>query len=487
MTSTHKMEKALVIGGGIAGLLAARVLSSRYEEVLIVERDEFPERPVNRPGVPQAYHPHRLLPPGKMILEKLFPGYTEELLAHGAFLRENKTVHLIYPQGSIELPEDRDVGSSRALFEWVMRQRIQQLANVHFLSMQEVTGLLTTPDQTRVTGVHLRERSQSGQRQTVMADLVVDASGRSSKLIRWLNALGYGVPEAERIKVSLGYSTRHYKIPPHLVNQWSVIFIESDPARGIANGVLGVIENNIAEMVLARAGGESYPTTDGDEYVKEVAKLLSPKIAEVLPELEPLDEPRGYRVPESFRYHFEAMPRWPAGLLVMGDALCNFDPVYGQGITVAAIEAEILVACLDDQYLRPRPEFERIVLQQMQDAIESAWWLSAVADLRWSGVEYTGSQPLKGVTFTQKYLNLVLKQAFGEGNMALLEKYFMVTGLVISPRELINAEMVNSVLEADASSEAQQLRDEFFGKDGRSMEEILDQMLPSFANVAMLV
>jgi hypothetical protein len=249
--------------------------------------------------------------------------------------------------------------------------------------------------------------------------------------------------------------------------------------------VLSQIEDNIAEVTLYYAGGEYYPTTDGNDYEEEANKLLSPLIAEVLQGLEPISEPRGYRVPECVRNHFEQMERWPVGLLVLGDALCNFDPIFGQGMTVAAIEAEILATCLLEQRSNPQPDFERGVLQRMQDAIEPAWWLSAVADLRWSGVEYAGPYPLKGIEFTQKYFDLYLHQVFGQHNMHFFEQYYMMTSLLISPREVLSAEMVNAVLAAAGSAQAKQLRDEFLRVDGQSLEEKLDQLIPRFAHVAM--
>jgi hypothetical protein len=140
---------------------------------------------------------------------------------------------------------------------------------------------------------------------------------------------------------------------------------------------------------------------------------------------------------------------------------------------------------LREQRGNPQPDFERGVLQRMQDAIEPAWWLSAVADLRWSGVQYAGSYPLKGVAFTQKYFDLYLHQVFGQHNMHFFEQYYMMTSLLISPREVLNAEMVNAVLAADGSAQAKQLRAEFLREEGQSLEETLDQLIPRFAHVAM--
>ncbi|MFE5321977.1 NAD(P)/FAD-dependent oxidoreductase [Paenibacillus sp. NPDC056579] len=480
--NVRKEGKAIIMGGSMAGLLTARVLSDLFEDVVIVDRDEFPDEPVNRAGTPHANHPHRLLQRGKVIFEELFPGYTDELHRNGAFAREGKTVHFTNQYGTLEMPEtEKDMGFSRALFEWVIRQRISALANVRFLPRHEVSGLQSSADGTSVTGVYVRERGKTGEAEALVADLVVDASGRSSKVVPWLQSLGYEVPEAERLKVSLGYSTRHYKLSAQHADRWSVILVDAVPAKKIGTGALGTIENQIAEVSLYCAGGEAYPTTDADRYEEEAARLLSPVLADVLKELEPVGNPRGYRVPECFRQHFEQMSSWPSGLFVLGDAFCNFDPIYGQGMTIAAIEAQLLGKCLQEQRCKPKRNFELDVFAQIQKAIEPAWWMSLVADLRWSGVEYSGPASKKGIAFAQQYFDLYLGNAVGSGNGQLLEKYYDVTGMMISLREIMNPETIVQVLALDETGEAQRLSAEFFGEEGKAMEKELERLIPLLA------
>ncbi len=331
------------------------------------------------------------------------------------------------------------------------------------------------------------------RRQAVTADLVVDTSGRSSKLVDWLQALGYEVPEAERLMVSLGYSTRRYKIATErsanrsaeLVEPASVILIEADPAHGIAGGAFGAIENGIAEMALFCAGGDRYPTTDAALYEAEVAQLHSPHIAEELQKLEPLSAPRGYRVPECLRNHFEQMTHWPSGLLVMGDAICNFDPVHGQGITVAAIEAESLASALCEQRLTPTANFERGLLGKMQEAIEAVWWLTLVADLRWPGVTYQGPLSRKGIAFAQKFFDLYLQEVYVRGNQEKFMNYFMMTALLTTPRQVINRETVKELLAAAPAQEAQALADEFFKEGDRALDRLLEEEIPLFVPLAL--
>lgn len=474
-----KKERAIVIGGGIAGLLAAKVLSGYYKEVLIVDRDTFPEKPENRSGTPQAYHNHRLTPRGSMILSQYFPGFNDELLANGAPSTEGKSSLMINPYGSkIIVGQGKEAKFSRALLEWVLRKQVQAISQVRFLEKKEVISLHTSQDRSAVIGIQIGERgSTDRQKYTIAADLVVDTSGRSSMAVRWLTELGYDVPKPELLKVSLGYSTRRYRIPSHQSIPWDVIRAEGDSTTGAYTGVFSTIENNIAEMLLWNVGGR-YPSTDIDQYEREIAQLASPIFVEILQQLEPVSAPRGYRMPELFRQHFEQMKRWPSGFLVMGDAFCNFDPIYGQGMTIAAIEAEVLDACLRDQVNRPESGFELAVLQKMQDTIEPAWWLNCVAELSCPGVEYVGSEPLKGVEFAQQYFDLVLKQAMAQTNDELYGLYWLVNSVFVHPRELFNAHMLTSL--ADGSSEGQQLLNKLIGGSDQPLEERLTQEIPSF-------
>ncbi|MBO0780223.1 MAG: FAD-dependent oxidoreductase, partial [Ktedonobacteraceae bacterium] len=327
-------KKALVIGGGIAGLLAARVLSEQYNDVLVIERDGCPTQPGTRAGAPQSFHLHQVLPRGEMIMQGLFPGFSDDLRALGAFpIQRNTLVQMINPYGAFPFPAgdgdgDGGVTYSRGLLEWVIRQRVQALPNVRFLYHHEVTGLVTRTDGARiaVTGVHIRERGQLEQQTQLAADLVIEASGRSSRLSQWLADLGYELPEDERVTARIGYSTRYYKIPSHK-RDVAVMVIESDPATGNpAGGVLKAIEGDTWAVCLTSIDGQ-YPPTDARGFDEGLTRLISSELAEMLRDAEPLTEPRGYRLPECVRHHYEQAEQWPAGLLVLGDAFCSFDPI----------------------------------------------------------------------------------------------------------------------------------------------------------------
>lgn len=476
--------KAVVIGGSIAGLFTARVLSDHYEEVLIVDKDEFPEKSEDRLGTPQGFHPHRFTQRGKMITERLFPGYEDDLVALGAPSSLNKIVHQMNQYGTIAMNYPRnDIKFSRATLEWVIRQRVNKLPNVSLLPKHGVIGLITASDHTAVTGIQIRERGQSGQVKTLAADLVVDASGRSSKLAEWLADMGYDVPKPDILKAALGYSTRRYKVPAsagHITDKWDVINLAAQPANGTSAGVFSFIENNVAELLIYRPGG-CYPPADAAEYEQAVAQLPSPVIAEILQELEPITAPKSFRVPELYRNRYEKMQRWPSGLLVLGDAFCIYDPIFGQGMTVAAMQAEALAISLKDRKNDPMPDFEQGMLQKFQGIIEPAWWLNCATDLQWEGVEYVSSEPLKGISFGRKYMDLYLRYATMERNFKLYGLYWAVNTLSCSPREILNPQVVTAV--HTASNEGRQQLAQLLQQSGKPLEQILDEILPDFSGI----
>lgn len=477
--------KALILGGGIAGLFTATVLSKHYEEVIITDRDEFPAGPETRAGTPQAYHPHRFLERGKMIVERWFPGITEELLQQGAHPRGQKSVKMTNRYGTLEMPDGPNAGCSRALLEWTLRNRVIQMPNVTFLPKLAAQELLHDADKNTVTGVMFRDKSVKESTLLQMnANLVVDASGRGSKLADWLQNLGYAIPEAEKLHVSLGYSTRHYRVPEEIQAVWSTILNDGDPSLGIGTAVFNPIENQLAEVVLYRAGGDSYPTTDHQLYHQEAQNLFGATIGDLLQQLEPVSNPRGYRIEECVRQHFEQMEDWPSGLLVLGDAFCSFDPIFGQGMTVAAIQADTLDQCLQSMRneVLLEEEFERFALLKIQSAIEPAWWLSAAADLRWPGVTYEGHLSAQGFSFAQRLFDICQELAYGHNDMAVFEQYMMVTGLFASPQDLFNADYITALVNADRSGKGKAWLHQVLQKTNLPLEELLARIIPVFNN-----
>ena len=261
-------SRALVIGGSIAGLLASRVLSRRFDRVTIVERDRFPGGPTRRNGVLQASHQHIMLRRGTDILERLFPGIRGELVAAGAPLVDmaNDAAWLTPFGWGVRFPSELVMLTcSRDLLEWSVRRRVAALPKVRFLQSAEVTGLLPAANGVdRVGGVKIRFRGErDGERgeEVLRADLVVDASGRPSRAPRWLKDLGYEPPQESVIDAHLGYTSRLYRIPKGFEPGWKGAYVQLAPPEHTRGGALLPIEGGRWMVTLAGTGGD-YPPTD---------------------------------------------------------------------------------------------------------------------------------------------------------------------------------------------------------------------------------
>ncbi|MFX0571139.1 NAD(P)/FAD-dependent oxidoreductase [Bacillus pumilus] len=447
-------ERAIVIGGGMTGILAAKVLSTFYHQVFIIEKDEMPDSPKNRLGTPQAFHPHRMLPLGKQIVERLFPGYTKELLTMGGFNTWHQTSRFITKDGELTLTDTEETAvTRRAMLEWVLMQRMLNEGRVQCLEKHEALSLQLKEGTNQVIGLVVKDRHEKpGSIREMQADLVVDASGRMSKLPKWLKDAGLTLPRADELTVSLGYSTRYYKIPPEAPYQQSMVVV-GQPERQIPTGLFERVDHDLVAVLLSAAGGSHYPTTDADQFDSETAALAHPAIADAITHLTPYTKPKGFRVPSCVRYHYEQMHNWPSGLLVMGDALCTLDPIHGQGMTKAALEAQTLERMLKQAQENERLSFEKDTLQQMQHASELGWWLCAIADMAWEGVELKGEKTIPHLTFVQEFLNRYVQYAIVTKQPKRLEAYHRMHSFLIEPRDIINLEQLLDMIQADTSGE----------------------------------
>ncbi len=454
VTQPMKYKRAIVIGGGITGMLAAKVLSTFYHQVFIIEKDELPNSPENRLGTPQAFHPHRMLPLGKRIFGRLFPGYTKELLAMGGFNTWHQTSRFITKDGELALTDTEETAvTRRALLEWVLMQRMLSEERVHFLEKHEAISLQFEEGTKQVIGLIVKDRRvKPGIIHQMKVDLVIDTSGRMSKLPKWLKDAGLALPQTDELSVSLGYSTRYYQIPPEAPNLQSMVVV-GQPHKQIPTGLFERVDHDLVAVLLSAAGGSHYPTTDADQFDSETAALTHPAIAEAITHLTPYTKPKGFRLPACVRNHYEQMHDWPSGLLVMGDALCTLDPIHGQGMTKAAVEAQTLERMLKQAQGKGRLSFERNTLQQMQHANEPGWWLCAIADMAWEGVELKGGKPIPHLTFVQEYLNRYVQYAVQTKQAERLEAYHRMHSFLTEPREIINLEQLHDMIQADSTGD----------------------------------
>lgn len=433
--TTEKGNHALVIGGSMAGMLAARALADHFERVTILERDRFPEDgPVPRKGVPQARHVHALLKRGRVALEKLFPSIGDELVAAGApTLDMANDIAWLNPAGwGVRFPSDLGfVSFSRDLLDWHVRRRLatDHDGGVRFLKGYDVTGLVLGPDGTGVAGAHVRRRDRSGVvggEEEMHADLVVDATGRGSRAPEWLKALGYPRPEQTVINAHLGDATRVYRRPPSFRADWKMVFVQAAPPEITRGALLLPIEGDRWMLTLA-GRDQDYPPTDEAGFMEFASSLRSPIIHEVIKDAEPLSPIHGFRQTANRRRHYEKLSRQPHNFLVTGDAACAFNPVYAQGMTTAALGAETLQACLREQR-RCHPDGDltglaRSFQKKLARINKAPWMLATGEDFRVRGVE--GGKPNAMNRFMHRYMDRVLELSTEDASvrLALLEVF----------------------------------------------------------------
>ncbi|GGZ01057.1 FAD-dependent oxidoreductase [Streptomyces poonensis] len=376
---------AVVVGGSIAGLLAAHVLAGQADRVTVVERDRLPEGPGPRPGVPQGRHPHVLLEGGQRALDALLPGFTDELRAAGA-PRVGMPGDMVQWQAGRwfrRSPSSTYIHTgSRAQIEDLVRRRVLAHPAITVVESTDVVGLLG--DASRVRGVLLRERGEGTRAaaRPLEADLVVDASGRGTKASQWLTAIGAEAPHEETIDTGLAYASRVYRAVTGTLGGDALGYnIVPGPAQPYGCVVLPLEDGTYLLTFSGLRGDE--PPTDEEEFVAYAKRLPHPFVHRWMREAaEPLSPVSGFRRTADVRRRYDLPGRRPAGFLATGDALCTFNPIYGQGMTVAAQSAVALRDALADGR---RPPTTRRVQQALLAASRQAWDISAGADKQMPG------------------------------------------------------------------------------------------------------
>jgi 2-polyprenyl-6-methoxyphenol hydroxylase-like FAD-dependent oxidoreductase len=331
---------------------------------------------------------------------------------------------------------------SRYLLEWHVRNRLLQQPGIHIIANTEVTGLQSTPDRMRVTGVQVRERGQGGRTDVLSADLVVDASGRHSQAPRWLVDLGYEAPAEEKVNSGLGYASRFYARPENFPDEWQGIIINARPPHNPRAGLILPVDHGRWHVTVGGFGGH-FPPNDEEGFLQWARELPDPSIYEALRVAQPLTPIRGYRTPENHLRHFERLQRWPAGLIITGDAVCAFNPIYGQGMTVSAMDALTLDRCLQEQQKAPKPDFEQRFQQELAKTVADAWLVSTSEDLRWSGITLQGARPAPGLGLMRRYMDLVLYSAVEDPQIT--QEYMAVLGMLNKPLSLARPRMIARV------------------------------------------
>jgi 2-polyprenyl-6-methoxyphenol hydroxylase-like FAD-dependent oxidoreductase len=421
---------AIVIGASMGGLLAARALADYYGQVIIVERDALPEDDEPRKGVPHGRHTHGLLARGREVLEELLPGFTKEIVAQGASPGDIADEVLWFNHGFyLRNAPSKLLGLavSRPMLEGSVRRRVLQLRNVRLLERCAVLEPVLDRAQGRVTGVRVQSQGGSDRAQTMNSDLVIDASGRGSLSLRWLDAWSYRKPREELIKIDLGYVTRQYRrLPEHLHGMIGAIIAACPP-----DWRFGAILAQEGDRWIVTLGGYlgDHAPTDDTGFLDFARSLPKPEIFEVIRQAEPICPLMPYHFTANLRRHYEELSSFPAGFLVFGDALCSFNPVYGQGMTVACAEALVLRDCL----AKGTQDIAKRFFRTASQLIDIPWQIAVGSDLQHPRVE--------GVRSTQvRFINWYIAKLYraARDDAVLATRFLEVANLMRQPTALLD-------------------------------------------------
>jgi 2-polyprenyl-6-methoxyphenol hydroxylase-like FAD-dependent oxidoreductase len=433
-------ERAVVLGASMGGLLAARVLADFFDTVTVVERDVLRDDPVVRRGVPQGRHLHVLLARGAQILDELFPGFLNELVADGApvwddgelsKLRLSFGGHEVLRSGRVtKEPKSLAIHMpSRPFLEWHVRRRLQALSNVTILGGHDVTELTSTPDRDRVTGVRVVNREDGAERE-LTADVVMDAMGRGAHTPASLERLGYGRPVEDHIVMHTNYVSQQLRIPPNTLSEM-LVDIGPAPDRPTGMFLTGYENDTWMFTVFGMVGHE--PPRDLAGMLSFAQGYCPAHIIAAIQAAEPIGEVAHHHLPSSQWRRYDKMPRLPEGLLVCGDAICSFNPVYGQGMTVAAMEAVALRACLRGGGV----DLPRRYFRASANPIGVTWQMVASSDLALPGV--VGRRP-KSMRIATRFLDWALTAC--ESDLVVAVRFFRVNSLIDPPFRLLHPAFV---------------------------------------------
>jgi pimeloyl-ACP methyl ester carboxylesterase/2-polyprenyl-6-methoxyphenol hydroxylase-like FAD-dependent oxidoreductase len=428
---------AVVIGASIGGLLAARVLSDAYKSVTVIERDSLPSGDEGRRAVPQGYHAHGLIAGGTRALEELLPGFRDELIDDGAATVSAYSDMHFMARGHLFARAAlgwTTITASRPFIEGHLRRRILALENVSVRQRCEVAELTATADRRRVTGVRIRARDDDGDEETLAADLVLAASGRSARVPAWLEELGYGRPQEDTLRIDLTYASRRYRLPPGALGD--KVILRGMPI-GVPRGMALVAQENGLWLLTLAGYGSDRPPAEEDGFLDFLQTVAEPHMLAAVRAGEPVDEIVSYRFPANLRRRYERMRRFPEGLLVIGDSICSFNPQYGQGMTVAALEA----AALQRALRRGTGGLRRRYLRATTKIVDHAWQMAITSDLAQPQVE--GRRPFSW-RLTNAYTERLVQAAAVDGEVTAA--FARVSGMLERPPKLFSPAIARRVL-----------------------------------------
>jgi 2-polyprenyl-6-methoxyphenol hydroxylase-like FAD-dependent oxidoreductase len=420
---------ALVAGGGVGGLLAAAALAPLFRRVTLVERDAPPFAADPRRGVPQGRHAHALLPRGLAAVERLLPGFAAAAVAHGASAA-NAATDVTWGIGGRRLARAEDdlpvVVSSRPFLERELRRAVTAIDHVAVLPDARVTDFVLAGS--AVVAAEVERRGTAPER--LDADLVVDATGRTSRLPAWLRDHGFAAPAEEALEVDVGYATARFRADPARLGDRRAILVATAPGCP-RSGVVHAIEDGQIEVSLAGYRG-GHPPADRDGFRAHAVALALPDIHRLIHDAEPLADIALFRVPRTVRRRYDRLYRLPAGLVATGDAMCAFNPVFAQGMSVAALDALALRETLAVVGDPRRPDFPARYYRRAGRTLGGAWRMARGSDLLVPYLAPLASAPER---LMSRWIGRVV--AAGERDGEVARCFIRVASLVDPPTALL--------------------------------------------------
>ncbi|RPF20020.1 FAD-dependent oxidoreductase [Myceligenerans xiligouense] len=427
-------RRALVLGGSIAGLLTARALADHFDEVVIVERDDVVGVRGVRRGVPQGAHVHGLLARGQQALEEYFPGFTREARRAGVPTADLGELRWFF-NGKRLAPAETGltcVSADRPVLEHLVRERVRALPGVILREGQEVSSLVFDDTRRTVLGAMVAPRG-TDRREMVQADVVVDALGRGSPVARWVHDAGYGRPEEETVKIDLSYTSRHYEFDDESVLRGDLSINPVSCPQFPRGAFFSRVQDGGSLVSLTGVMGD-HPATDEEGFLAWARSMEVPDVYEVMEAGRPVDDPVQFRFPKSVRRRFDRMSDFPAHLLIVGDAMCSFNPVYGQGMTVAALESELIGELAGKGEIESGEYFARAA-----QLLDGPWAASTGGDHAFLGTELP-----EEVRQANAFIAQVHEAATHDP--VVTRAFMRVAGLVDPPEALMSAEISERVL-----------------------------------------
>jgi 2-polyprenyl-6-methoxyphenol hydroxylase-like FAD-dependent oxidoreductase len=435
-------EHAVVIGASMAGLVAAAALASHYRRVTVLDRDALPDGPDNRRGVPQGKHAHGVQPGGVRALDELLPGIVDELVMAGVPTGDlSQACSWMVGGGYLARSEAGvpGIGVTRPYLEHQVRSRVAALPGVSIHDGVQVLRLLVDGPR-RVSGVEIAPTG-GGDPERIEAELVLDATGKASKLPQWLVALGYPAPAEEQVHCRMAYLSRRWQLAdPESVDLVTVITPAETPHFGVM-----IAQEDGSHIVTLGGLLDSGPARDDRAYLDFAAGLPNPAIAHALVGAIPVTELQPSHFPASRRRRYDKLRNFPAGLLALGDSIAAFNPMYGQGMTVAALQA----VALRNQLARG-PLDARKFLARAHRIEDVAWKISTGGDLRFDAVEGRRSSSGK---IMNRYLDKLLLAA--RTDPVLSRQFLLVASFIEGPQSFFKPSIVRRVLAGSRAAQPQ--------------------------------